>query len=298
MDQVSLEYFISAAYHLNFTKAAEDCHVVQATISRQIAALEAEIGTPLFFREKYGVSLTPAGQRLFATAHSLLEQYNEILFDCRKAGQDQLPKLRIGTGPYEAILLREVLKELQARYGHRMEINLMGYTYKILSSRFRNESVHIGFCSERCGTSSGLLEFLPLYKENWKVIAAEDSPFWDLSPEQQALLEDQTIITSYENEFEEVRPYCRKHGLRVRGFAETNFLNTQMSMVRAGIGVAIVPGYLEGSLARGVRMADVLQEPQAPVLGIAYDKRTQNPGVQLCRDLCLEYFPALANHIE
>ena len=142
-------------------------------MGRQIAALEAEIGTPLFFREKYGVSLTPAGQRLFATAHSLLEQYNEILFDCRKAGRDQLPKLRIGTGPYEAILLREVLKELQARYGHRMEINLMGYTYKILTSRFRNESVHIGFCSERCGTSSGLLEFLPLYKENWKVMGSK-----------------------------------------------------------------------------------------------------------------------------
>ena len=50
MDINKLPYFFRAAERLNFTRAAEDCHIAQTTMSKYIAVLEAELGVPLFAR--------------------------------------------------------------------------------------------------------------------------------------------------------------------------------------------------------------------------------------------------------
>lgn len=61
MTSQQIRYFISAARHLNFTKAAEEFFSSQPTISRQIAMLEEELGFPLFYREGKQLRLTPGG---------------------------------------------------------------------------------------------------------------------------------------------------------------------------------------------------------------------------------------------
>jgi len=61
MTSQQLEYFLSAAKHLNFTKAADEFYTSQPTISRQIALLEEELGFELFARNKGNLRLTVAG---------------------------------------------------------------------------------------------------------------------------------------------------------------------------------------------------------------------------------------------
>ncbi|HEY4385884.1 MAG TPA: LysR family transcriptional regulator [Ktedonobacteraceae bacterium] len=74
MELRQLSYFLAAAQTQSFRKAAELCLVAQPALSRQIAALEAELGNPLFERSKQGVKLTPAGQVFVGYASSALEQ--------------------------------------------------------------------------------------------------------------------------------------------------------------------------------------------------------------------------------
>ena len=50
MTTVQMHYFIVAAEHLNFTMAAEQLYITQPALSRQIAAIEDEIGAQLFSR--------------------------------------------------------------------------------------------------------------------------------------------------------------------------------------------------------------------------------------------------------
>ena len=79
MNLERLEYFAAVAENLNFTRAAEDCHVAQTAISRHIAALESEVGCKLFYRTNRAVELTPAGKAFYSEILPMLEHYRRAL---------------------------------------------------------------------------------------------------------------------------------------------------------------------------------------------------------------------------
>ena len=56
-----LKYFLAIARQQNITRAAEELHLTQPTLSRQLQDLEEELGAPLFTREKRRMELTEAG---------------------------------------------------------------------------------------------------------------------------------------------------------------------------------------------------------------------------------------------
>ena len=62
MEMQHARYFVSLANHLNFTKASEQCDVSQPSLTRAIQSLEAELGGPLFRRERANTHLTELGQ--------------------------------------------------------------------------------------------------------------------------------------------------------------------------------------------------------------------------------------------
>ena len=61
MNSQQIQFFFSAARHLNFTKVAEEFYTSQPTVSRQIAFLEEELGFQLFYRQGKQLRLTPGG---------------------------------------------------------------------------------------------------------------------------------------------------------------------------------------------------------------------------------------------
>lgn len=83
-----LTCFLTAAQTQNFRKAAELCLIAQPALSRQIAALEAELGVELFARVKQHVILTDAG-REFA-------QYARSALDLLQQGQQEMSKFQVG----------------------------------------------------------------------------------------------------------------------------------------------------------------------------------------------------------
>ena len=78
MDIRSLSYFVAVARQLSFSRAAESLYVSQSSLSKNIAALEKELGVSLFVRKGRGISLTPAGKALLEGAQSLLEQEESL----------------------------------------------------------------------------------------------------------------------------------------------------------------------------------------------------------------------------
>jgi DNA-binding transcriptional LysR family regulator len=72
VDLRKLRYFMAVARHGNFSRAAEDLHIAQPVLSRQIRALEQELGAVLFTRGRDGATLTRAGTQLAADTEPLL----------------------------------------------------------------------------------------------------------------------------------------------------------------------------------------------------------------------------------
>lgn len=284
MDITQLEYFISLVNHMNFTKAAESCNVVQGTISRQIANLEKELGAELFERNSHGVRLTPAGDILRVYAPVFVEYHRNILNQVRNAAQGIGETIRIGIGPMEQQLLLQPLKMFH-QLVPSVFINLMTYTYEILHMRYRNNVLDLCICNERCTMEMENYEKIEIYAEPWQVAAAESQPFWLMEPEDRERLSNATVITLINDQYEPVREYCRERQFQHCVFAETNFFSTQLELIRSGIGIALLPPFLRASMPAEVRMEPILKEPLVERFFLCYNPETISPKARIFLEL-------------
>ena len=93
MDLDKIGYFFKAAELGNFTKAAEECHIAQTTMSKYIHVLEQELGCPLFVRNHHQAKLTARGQQFYDGMKTINEQYRSL---CQELHRNRSQELRIG----------------------------------------------------------------------------------------------------------------------------------------------------------------------------------------------------------
>ena len=91
-----LKYFLAAARCLSFTEAARSLFITQPALSRQIQAMEAELGTQLFVRDKKTLKLTPGGSALYNELPHFLRKYDDMIAQVRYAGRGFDGVLRVG----------------------------------------------------------------------------------------------------------------------------------------------------------------------------------------------------------
>src|ERR1700743_454969 len=99
MDWDKLKVFHAAAEAGSFTHAGEQLGLSQSAVSRQVSALEAELGVSLFHRHARGLILTEQGELLHRTAHEVfmkLEAARAKLTDSRERPNGEL---RVSTTP-------------------------------------------------------------------------------------------------------------------------------------------------------------------------------------------------------
>lgn len=161
MDTQKLIYFIAAVKHLNFTKAANECHIAQTAMSRYISSLERELGFQLFYRDNRNVSLTAAGESFYQEAVLLTEGLERAAAQARLIANGYEGVLRIGFGPSaERELVVSSMEQFVQRYP-KVELICLEYNYSLLVDHLAHGFLDVIFSLSCCpGTVEGTI-----YKE-------------------------------------------------------------------------------------------------------------------------------------
>lgn len=91
-----LECFIALSQSLNFTQTAGDLFISQPTLSRNISAIEQELGVQLFRRNTKSVELTPAGERFSSGASEILQRFRQSAAEALQAKDGLVGRLTLG----------------------------------------------------------------------------------------------------------------------------------------------------------------------------------------------------------
>ena len=96
MEIQQIKYFLALSQELHFWNTAERIFITQSALSRQIKALEDELGIQLFERSKRSVKLTEAGAFLRDQWLPLLDEINRVHLQARKIHEGAFGSVRIG----------------------------------------------------------------------------------------------------------------------------------------------------------------------------------------------------------
>src|SRR5947207_9916694 len=92
-----LELIAAVADVGSLTRAGDRLHLTQSALSHQLRDIEARLGTTLFRRAGKRLVLTPAGERLLASATDVLERLERAEHEIREMGRESAGTLRITT---------------------------------------------------------------------------------------------------------------------------------------------------------------------------------------------------------
>lgn len=97
MDWDKLRIFHAVADAGSFTQSASSLNLSQSAISRQISALEQDLGVPLFHRHARGLVLTEQGETLYRTAHDVLLKLDAVTAKITDSTENPEGRLRVTT---------------------------------------------------------------------------------------------------------------------------------------------------------------------------------------------------------
>lgn len=114
MDTRALRYFHAVAEFGSYSRGAEFLRISQPAVSRQIRALEEDLGRPLFTRHSHGVNLTPAGRTLLERSQAILRQFEQARAEIRGGESGPSGTVTLAVPPAAGTFL---MPELARRFG-------------------------------------------------------------------------------------------------------------------------------------------------------------------------------------
>lgn len=181
-----LRYFLTVAKEQSFTKAAEQLHITQPTLSRQLAALEDELGSSLFHRGGHSITLTDEGLLLKRRALEILDLEDKIVEEFKGTDEVIEGTITIGCGEFAAVeILAQMCKQFREKYP-RVQIALHTGTADVISDMMNKGLVDIGMFLE------------PVSTEGMDYVRIPESDHWVVSMRPDDVLAEKPYVTREE----------------------------------------------------------------------------------------------------
>ncbi len=285
MDMVGLEYFLSAARLLNFTKAAEECCITQTAMSLHIAKIEKELGFMLFDRNRRSVSLTPGGAAFFEEADRILRYYRQGVRRSASAAAGFEGVLRLGYPNYiERAFLPELIGKFRGKYGG-VEILLSRNDQNFLIQDLKRGMIDISvvfpydveedddICVEKIRT----YDICAVVKKSHPLSGRERIRLSEL--------QDEAVVISAETKsprlYQRVRRDWLESGFNPGTVLEADSPDSMLFLVEAGFGNALMPSYIGQMLNDRLELLKLADSSLSIDMAVAYSRERHNSSVSL-----------------
>ncbi len=175
MDLRVLRYFLMVAREQSFTKAARQLNITQPTLSRQLAALEEELGVRLFDRGGHSITLTNEGLLLKRRALEIVDLEDRIVSEFKGGNASVEGMITIGCGEFMAVeLLAGICKSYKEKYP-LVRFTIHTGTADAISDMMNKGLVDIGLFLEPVDTQG--LDYIRIQgSDHWVVTMRADDP--------------------------------------------------------------------------------------------------------------------------
>lgn len=280
MELRQIKYFVAVAEARSFSKAAAGLHVSQPPLSTQLKALEDELGVRLLDRSNRGVSLTIAGQVFFDEMRAVLARLERGKELARNAGRGEVGSLSIGfVSIADYGVLPPALKAFRSRYPG-VEVQLHELTTDAQIREIRAARLDLGIGIGPVDTAE--LSFTPLTLEALVLAAPDEHPLvgTGAAVDLKLLANDSFIIPPRDlapGLFDLVIGQCRAAGFAPRITQQARQMQTVISLVACGMGVALVPSSVQNLKRPGVQYRSLLGPAAAVAIGILRARDDDSP---------------------
>ena len=242
MELRQLQYFVKVARKQHVTRAAEELHVAQSAVSRQIHQLEEELGLKLFEQKGRNLQLTPVGKLFLHRVEELLTDLERAIREIKEFLDPELGEIRIGFPHTLGIsLLPSVVADFRRDHPN-VKFKLKQGTFSSLIRDVVSGEIDMAFISPFPDKHDQVVGQVLLTEELYAVLPANHvlAEYQSIRLEQ---LKDEPFVMFSDNYSLRsiVWEACRKAGFTpIVGF-EGEETDTIRGLVAAGMGVSLLP---------------------------------------------------------
>ena len=278
MDIETLKCFVQVAKSLNFTKAAEECHITQTAMSRKISALEQELSTTLFYRDNRQVELTPAGQEFFIRACNLLEYYSAAINHTQNVAKGFKSSLKIGIGAYEHILIHDAVITYCQLFPDS-DLSCVQFSYKPLAEQLSEHLIDVMVSTDQYIYAMPEIQYYILENSPWKIGINHNDKAASSDSISLTELSAHPMITMNDGSHEQIRRAFHPSGFDPYRFFSANSYSTKILMVQAGMGAALLPSFTQDIIPEDIKLLSTIPDCTPRKCAISYLKGNSNPAI-------------------
>ncbi|MFJ6130088.1 LysR family transcriptional regulator [Streptomyces griseoviridis] len=228
LDLRKLRYFVTVAEQLHFGRAADELHIAQPVLSRQIRALEQDLGASLFTRDRHGVELTDAGRQLLADAGPLLASTHAVR---RRVSAAALGNRRLMVGFRAGVPVTPAARMFEDRHPD-VVVDVQRIEADDQAAMLLDGRIDVGYV--RLPIDEAGLRVTPLYAEPRVAVLPAGHRFADKEEVTEADLADEPLVWHGDPSTQPTRRPHPDAGYPVRGVDET------LEHVAAGRGISFL----------------------------------------------------------
>ena len=267
MEMHQLRYAVAVVRAGNFSRAAEQCHVSQPSLSQQIMKLEEELGERLFDRTKREARLTRHGEAFLQRAVRILEEVDAAKREANDAKDLLSGTVTLGVIPTDApYLLPGVMATVDKKYPGVEMIVHEEQTTRLLKMLHGYE---IDLALASLPLEGEQLQIQPLFTEELLLALPPGHPLSRKAVVPDSELEQEHLIVMKEGHClgDQVLSFCNRRQVRPKISFRSAQLETILALVTAGMGMSLIPAM---AVSGGKKHLPVLRSlgPRKPVRSI------------------------------